>query len=369
MPRKTNPATIMKKNLITFLSLFFAAMAFGAAVDPVVGEWHWFDKRTRIFRADGTCTDGKGVQEAVWKCTESAPGSPRRYMVVYGSGKFVDTLALNEGGAFLDGRNNFSAHVTARRVGGVAAAQPAAPVAPVPVQPAKPAQKADGQDAPGTEYMGMKLHPEWFPKRETKTGELTKDLARISREAVQGREKDHDIMPGKILWDLKWLMPVDDAAKALPGMERSQMSGAAVIITPNWPQRSLFARSYYGKFVEPHTQELFKEAVLISDIKQQLVAVELICNRPPEVKWEPKFNGSKEPYYDFVGMKQNASTRNIVYYQLVKYGGITCMHTLLFEGRWPIGKSLENVRWYVAPPLARKILEITESLSAPQPGK
>ena len=99
------------------------------------------------------------------------------------------------------------------------------------------------------------------------------------------------------------------------------------------------------------------------------VAMELICNRPPLVKWEPNFNGSKEPYYDFVGMKQNGSTRNIVYYQLVKYGGITCMHTLLFEGRWPVGKSLENVRWYVAPPLARKILEITESLSAPQPGK
>jgi hypothetical protein len=164
-------------------------------------------------------------------------------------------------------------------------------------------------------------------------------------------------------------MPVDSAEKSLPGLERAQMGAAAVIITPNWPQRSLFKRSYNGKFVEPHTGELFTEAVLVSDIKRQLVAVELVCNRPKVVKWEPKFDGSKEPYYDFIGMKQNGSTRNIVYYQQLNYGSISCLHTLLFEGRWPLGKSLENVRWYLPPPLARKILEITESLSAPQAGK
>lgn len=234
---------------------------------------------------------------------------------------------------------------------------------------ANPGQPANPQAPVFIDYMGMKLHPDWFPKRETKTAEMNQDLNRICLGAVQGKEKDHDIMPDKILGELKWLMPMDAAEKALPGLERSQMGGATLIMTPNWPQRSLFKRSYYGKFVEPHTRELFTEAVLVSDIKRQLVAVELICNRPKLVAWESKFDGSKEPYYDFIGMKQNGSTENIVYYQQLKYGSISCLHTLLFNGRWPIGKSLENVRWYLPPPLARKILEISESLSAPQPGK
>ncbi|MEO6787433.1 MAG: hypothetical protein ABI318_14980 [Chthoniobacteraceae bacterium] len=356
----------MKRYLITLFSLLFAAIACGAGgvlPDPILGQWRFFNNSTQLFRPDGTSTNEKGEKDAVWRCTESAPGAPRKYVVTYGSGKFVDTLTLKNGDTFLDGHNNFRFHVTANRIGGVAAAKQAAPAPPPPMPPANPPQKAAAaEDPPDSEYMGMKLHAEWFPKRETKTTELTKDLARISHFTVGKREMGNDIRPGGIVWGLTWLMPIEEAEKSLPGLERSQMGAGTLIAMPNWPQRSLLVRSYYGKFSDPHTGEPFTEVRLMSDIKRHLVSVELLANHPKLVRFEPAFQGRKEPYFDFVAMGNNASTSNIVYYQDVSYGesGVACIHTLLYHGRWPLGQSLDNVRWYLPAPLARKILEIAE---------
>src|ERR1043166_109529 len=72
---------------------------------------------------------------------------------------------------------------------------------------------------PEVEYMGMKLHPDWKAKRETKTLEMTRALAFFSLAALEGREEGKDIQPRKIFWDLDWLMPVDDAEKQAPGLE------------------------------------------------------------------------------------------------------------------------------------------------------
>jgi hypothetical protein len=256
---------------------------------------------------------------------------------------------------------------------------------------------------PEVEYMGMKLHPDWKAKRETKTLEMTRALAFFSLAALEGREEGKDIQPRKILWDLDWLMPVDDAEKKVPGLERAQMGAAAVITTPNFPQRSLFVRSYQGKFTDPHSGEPFKEVRLISDLKRQLVSVQLIYNHPPAgaVRWEehekqwwtpeswmlpqkdiaakdipalvgrtntPGPTGRREPYYDYVTMKQNGSTRQQVWYGVYRYNpgspGVTCIHTELVEGSWMVGKVNENIRWYLPAPLARKILEVAVATKA-----
>ena len=331
--------------------------------DPIVGKWQFFNNTTRIFRPDGTSTNGNLVQDAIWKCVESTPGTPRKYAVTYVGGKFVDTLTLKNGDAFLDGMNNLRTHVTASRLAAPAPPNPPPPaIAKVPAaNPPLPKNAAAEQALLDAEYMGMKLSPEWMPKRETKTLEMTRDLIRFCNAALEGREKDKDIMPGTIAGPLTWLMPVEEAEKKLTGL-RPQMGAATLIATPNWPQRSLFVRSYFGDIADPHTGEPFKEVRLISDMKRQLVSVQFLYNHPPVEKWEPMPDGRKEPYYDWVNMKQNGSTRNQVWHQIVCYKntGVTCIHTLLIEGRWPIGKRLENIRWYLPAPLARKILEIAE---------
>ena len=102
----------MNKHFIPIFSALFIALVTPAGSqqparpqvgDPIAGKWQFFNNTTRIFRPDGTSTNGNLVQDAIWKCVESTPGTPRKYAVTYVGGKFVDTLTLKNGDAFLDG--------------------------------------------------------------------------------------------------------------------------------------------------------------------------------------------------------------------------------------------------------------------------
>lgn len=356
------------------------------SADPILGKWRFFNNTTRSFRADGTSANEKGEQDAVWKCVDPVQ---LRYVITYGGGKFVDQLFLKNGGAFLDGSNNFRAHVTATRI---ADAAPIAAQAPVPNgaaagKPAKPPEPDEKEIA---------LAPDWMPKRTMIAQEMMRNLAFFSLAAVNGAEAGKETVPDTIIWGLKWRMPLEEAEKQLPGFERAQMGGAVLLKNVCFPQRSLYKKSYYGNFQpDPPTGEVFKEAHLICDLKMRLVSVELTCNHPrigvlvweiPQKPWwtaEPWMqtpkdieakdmpaltgrvkqggpDGRREPYYDYVTEKTNAASRNQVWYQ-VRHGknsGVTCIHTQFLEPAAIGWRVLENVRWYLPAPLARKILDI-----------
>jgi len=269
-----------------------------------------------------------------------------------------------------------------------------------PANPAKPG----AADPPNSEYMGMKLAPDWIPKRESNALELAKSLSFFCTAAVQGREKGNDLMPKTIFANLTWLMPMEDAEKSLKGMI-PQMGAAIVIKSNGFPQRSLFVRTYSGSFADPHLGGTFKELRLVADVNRHLVAVEILHNHPPaiavtwpsvEAEWWtsdpwvftgknvklreatakvgnlPGATGKREPYYEFLTPKDNAASDHYVKYAIYRKGkvtpsvpeGVTCVQTALTDppgGRRVLGAKapeVENVRWYLPAPLARKILEI-----------
>ena len=94
--------------------------AFGADLnDPIVGQWKWYTKTTKVFHADGRFTDPEHEDKAggTWKCLN--PGeSPRKYSIIWSSGKFVDTVLLENEENRLSGigKNFYGARVSAARL-------------------------------------------------------------------------------------------------------------------------------------------------------------------------------------------------------------------------------------------------------------
>jgi hypothetical protein len=96
--------------------LFIASLgvvhsAFAADLsDPILGQWKWFTKSTKVFHADGSITKG-----GTWRCVN--PGEvPRKYVIVWGQGKLVDTLLLTKEENHLSGKNAQGVKVSAERL-------------------------------------------------------------------------------------------------------------------------------------------------------------------------------------------------------------------------------------------------------------
>jgi hypothetical protein len=112
--------------------------------DPVLGQWKWFTKSTKVFHGDGRLTDLEGSTRkgGTWKCVN--PGeAPRRYVITWEQGNNVDTLILGPAEKHLDGKNKHGVHVSADRLTSEdpdkapeAPAAAVAPVAPVVWNPA-----------------------------------------------------------------------------------------------------------------------------------------------------------------------------------------------------------------------------------------
>jgi hypothetical protein len=373
---------LRKARLIAgILSIVWLALAAfcPAASDPIVGRWRFFNKTTRFFREDGTSTNGKGDQDAVWSFAGEAPGGLRKYVVTYGGGKFVDALVLKNGDNLLDGHNNHKTHVTATRIG-----EPP-PSATVPA--------GAGAGSPGKE---IALAPSWMPNRTLTSLEMLRSLAFYSLAAIDGAAPGKEKIPEVILAPIAWRMPLDQAEKALQGVQYKLREYR--LQNPCFPQGSILVKSFAGTFVDPNSRETFKEARLICDQQMRVISVELTCNHPrvgawlweePQKPWwtpEPWMtlpgdvsskdlpaltgarpnqqrgaDGRREPYYDFIELKNNASTRQQVWYQVRHAGpGVTCIHTMLVEPIAPfyLAKVIENVRWYLPAPFARKLLDI-----------
>jgi len=364
--------------LISLLTLLFSAIA--QAADPIVGNWQFFNKTTRHFRDDGTSASGKGPVDAAWKFAGMA-GPFRKYVVVYG-GKVADTLLLKEADNLLEGAKGFR---TATRI---QSAKPVAkPAAPKNAPASAPAIRADQE---------MALANDWMPRRISTAQEMLRSLAFFSLAAINGAQPGHELVPSEIVGGITWLMPLDQAEKKLTGVQYKLREYR--LQNPCFPQNSIFVKSFAGSFTDPNSREFFKEARLICDAKMRVISVELTCNHPkmgawlweePQKQWwasEPWMklpgdvdrkdlpaltgasqnksygaDGRREPYYDFVELKNNATTQYQVWYQVHRVpSGTTCIHTMLVEPIAPfyLAKVIENVRWYVPAPFARKLLDI-----------
>jgi hypothetical protein len=109
-------ANIVQLWFIVSIGLLRPAM--GAEVnDPILGQWKWFTKSTKVFHADGRLTDVQGSTKkgGTWKCEN--PGElPRKYVIVWEQGKMVDTLILEKEDNHLSGKNKQGVHVSAERL-------------------------------------------------------------------------------------------------------------------------------------------------------------------------------------------------------------------------------------------------------------
>jgi len=81
--------------------------------DPILGQWKWFTKSTKVFHADGRLTSNVGRTSA-WKCVN--PGEvPRRYVIFWAMGT-VDTLTLSQDENRLSGKNAQGVVVSGKRL-------------------------------------------------------------------------------------------------------------------------------------------------------------------------------------------------------------------------------------------------------------
>lgn len=246
------------------------------------------------------------------------------------------------------------------------------------------------------------LDPKWMPDRHAVTEQSLKATAFYARAAIDGAEPGKEIVPAKILsgagWDLDWLMPLREAEKKLPPGTKMQMGGATLLKNGTWPQNSIYVKYGQGKFLMPGypteqpTYAVFLEICLICDKKQRLIGVEFRADDrkspgwnplmmkgpspkkgPPILSGAPMMNGllkveKLNPYYDLMVMGANAVANRDVEYQIVRnrdipdvvVPGMTCIHTYLPPTRDEIGNFKRNVRWYLAAPYARKLVEIAE---------
>jgi len=119
-----SPPNCSMKTLLLQTALFILLSALGATTlhaqngvartsDPVVGCWHWFSNELVYIQPDGTLTKG-GPVVGKWQCTHPTQ-VPRKYVLIWGNGVWVDTLALQANASFLEGRNQIGHRVSGAR--------------------------------------------------------------------------------------------------------------------------------------------------------------------------------------------------------------------------------------------------------------
>lgn len=332
--------------LLSLLSIFsLASSLFALAADPadpICGTWQWFDKNVREFQPGGlVMQEGKTV--ALWQCeTPGAPASgERKYVVTFGGGRFVDRLTLKNGGSFLEGVNNHRARVTAARI-----ASPGAPPAPQAQQPA---------GAAGL-YGGMALSKGWITSTLQVRRELISSVEFYCKAAVGRAERLKEPVPESLVGPVRWLMPLADAIKTLP--PRVIALPERPVIAHIFPADSLTLAGFqYNNFSD--RGQGFNQIFFLVDKLRRVVGVQLVDQTVSHILWEPRPDGVREPYYNFLAISVNASTTNEVHYQIREAGrGVTLIKTALFDKKRL--RYRENVHWYLATPFARAMLDIVE---------
>lgn|GEM_PF-3143213 len=219
--------------------------------------------------------------------------------------------------------------------------------------------RAQGSLAPVT-VGGMSFAKDWIPQIYMKS-KLQANLAFYAHKAVGRSEPHHEPVPTALRGRLTWLMPATEAFNTLP--VDCDHAPEMIVTYDCFPKNSLTIAGFHPTkthFVD--RGQTFDWMYMVLDRQRRLVGVELMAISPrtlaPWVIGDPPAGGlvgKMGPYYDFINMRNNASTTQRVEYGIAPAGkGVTLIHTALFRGE----VCLNNVHWYMAAPFARALLDI-----------
>lgn len=157
---------------------------------------------------------------------------------------------------------------------------------------------AETQPAQKMPPPGIKLSQKW----DTAMREGTTVMAEI-RGLLSGSAQPSanlSASPGEPIYKgVTYLMPLESARKALGLIQK--VNSKMLVITPGFPNRSIYAYSFSGNF------ERFETLYLVTDLMDQVVAVELLTAHVGKTDLSPRMVVKEWRTYDFV----NGSTKAI----------------------------------------------------------
>jgi len=83
--------------------------------DPILGRWRWHNNTALIFYSDGMAGWGETQKYGTWKCVNPNE-DPRKYVLDWGRGMWVETLFLKKHAMKLSGHDQFGHHVWGYRI-------------------------------------------------------------------------------------------------------------------------------------------------------------------------------------------------------------------------------------------------------------
>jgi hypothetical protein len=222
-----------------------------------------------------------------------------------------------------------------------------------------------------TNFDGMVLRPDWIARASDLRHEFMDNLVSYSGRLLDKQQRGKEKAGEYICAPFKWLMPLKDALKLLPtGMGQGSQSK---IVNTCFPKMSLTSYSFTGSFQD--CGFVFNQFILITDSKDQVVSVQFVHTGPKGERWRPYFgspDGIKEPYYDYLKIKINASTRTqTVWYKVLPKQALIKMTLIkgpdVLDRGAIYGYPMEDVHWYLPPPLAGRFLDIADSYNSAPP--
>ncbi len=222
----------------------------------------------------------------------------------------------------------------------------------------KPGPKPDDAPARTTNFQGMILDPAWMPERLGVAHRHTGELRYYSKRVLEGETPGKETAPDLLWGNLKWLMPID---KAIESFGRVTKKPSIKIVHQWYPHNSFTLHGLQGRFQDGNY--LFSEVFLLADAKGQLISVQFVAHAPKVMAWIPGYPVEvKGPCYDFVNIKTNASTGNMVSFQMVPLRPGLKVIKLVLHKPPPFGKWLEDSHWYIPAPLAGRFIEIADKV-------
>lgn len=206
---------------------------------------------------------------------------------------------------------------------------------------------------------GMVFAPNWLPETLNARRELLESLEFYCRASIQAaKAKDRaSETPKFIVGNIRWRMTYDEAVETLP--KGCNKITERTLVHSCMPVNSLTVCGFQFKHFMDRGQP-FNQMFLVLDKERRVVAVQFVNQTGNDIKWFPKPDGVREPYYNLIHLTFNGSTTKEVPYQLL--GGVRgalCVKTA-FKDRPVDGKVYENVHWYLPAPFAHSILDIVQ---------
>jgi hypothetical protein len=101
--------------LILFLGFAATVVAKEAPGDPILGRWRWHNNTALIFYSDGMAGWGETQKYGTWQCV-SPNQDPRKYVLDWGKGMYLETLYLKKHAMKISGHDQLGHHVWGYRI-------------------------------------------------------------------------------------------------------------------------------------------------------------------------------------------------------------------------------------------------------------